>query len=137
MQFVRTAEVGAHPLPAVTFCNKLNMYEHENEKLVVLLASNGSIADPEHKDEFKRSVNDWDEVLRAFGSAAEPAVAVADAVEAGRGAQDGVAPLAHAHTPSELLRLIFAAGPTKPAAQEKVEAVPPAVGGDGLATVFA
>ena len=58
------------------------MYEHENEKLVVLLASNGSIADPEHKDEFKRSVNDWDEVLRAFGSAAEPAVAVADASQA-------------------------------------------------------
>jgi hypothetical protein len=39
-------------------------YEHENEKLVVLLAK--SIADPENKEEFKKSVNEWDEVLRAF-----------------------------------------------------------------------
>jgi hypothetical protein len=40
-------------------------YEHENEKLVVLLAKH--IADPENKDEFKKSVNEWNEVLRAFG----------------------------------------------------------------------
>ena len=47
----------------------LMKYEHENEKLVVMLAKH--IADKENKEEFKKSVNDWDEVLRAFGDAVE------------------------------------------------------------------
>jgi hypothetical protein len=53
----------------------LMKYEHENEKLVVLLSK--SIADPENKEEFRKSVNDWEEVLRAFGQASEHSAAVA------------------------------------------------------------
>jgi hypothetical protein len=53
----------------------LMKYEHENEKLVVLLSK--SIADPENKEEFKKSVNDWEEVLRAFGQASEQSAAAA------------------------------------------------------------
>jgi hypothetical protein len=49
--------------------SSLLQYEHENEKLVVMLAKH--IADKENKEEFKESVNDWDEVLRAFGDAVE------------------------------------------------------------------
>ena len=55
-------------------------YEHENEKLVVLLAK--SIADPENKEEFKKSVNEWDEVVRAFGGVKDTEAVASNAVDA-------------------------------------------------------
>jgi hypothetical protein len=58
----------------------LMKYEHENEKLVVLLSK--SIADPENKEEFKKSVNDWDEVLRAFGQVTQESAAAPDVARA-------------------------------------------------------
>jgi hypothetical protein len=70
----------------------LMKYDHENEKLVVALAKH--IADKENKEEFKNSVNDWNEVLRAFG----------DAVEESSNADAAAAP-AESVIPNLLLRL--------------------------------
>ena len=78
-------------------------YDHEKEKMVVLLARRITrhtshftrhtshvtrhqvvllarhIADPENREEFRPSMNDWDEVARAFGSATEAANAAVPA----------------------------------------------------------
>ena len=47
---------------------------------MVLLSK--SIADPENKEEFKKSVNDWDEVLRAFGQVTQESAAAPDVAQA-------------------------------------------------------
>ena len=60
-------------------------YDHEKEKMVVLLARH--IADPENKEEFRPSMNDWSEVARAFGSATEAANAAVPAADAAAAAE--------------------------------------------------